>query len=193
MAQLATNGSTADGYCTTTSGPYTTQTTMLVGAPSSDSADSDSAEWHAFMFFDTSSIPTGSTISEVELDFRVTAVQGDPTGFRLKAYIGNNTIGSTLEKTDYKDTITNGTYFGQYTAGTGAKTQSVDDDEDVFDEINLSGYTNVEIDAYFLGQVTSSGLVSSMATQNHATSSYRPKLTVTYTAPASFVPQVMVF
>ena len=178
---LDINGTTADGYCTTTLGPFVSTSTMLCGAASSDSADSDTAEWHAFCFFNTSALPNDSVVKKIEFGFRTTAVVGDASGFRLRAYIADNAIGTTLAKSDYGDVISAGELIATFTTTVGAKSHT-STTQAVLDEVSLTATTNIEFDAYFLGSPGSSGLISTIATQENATSSYRPYLKVWYTS-----------
>jgi len=186
------NGTTEDGYCTTGFGPAKTSSTMLVGANSSDSQDSDSAEYHSFMFFNTAALPNDAVVSQVKLTIRVTSIQGVHSNLLLNAYIGDNIIGSTLETSDYNDVVNGGELLEQSASSTGTKTFRSTDSA-VTGEVSLTAYTNIEIDAYWYGTAGSSGVIASIATQEYSTAAYRPQLEVTYTVPSSFVPKVMIF
>lgn len=180
MGYVKIYSSDEDGYCTTTVGPYKTQTTMKIGAESSDSQDDDSAEWHAFMFFDTSVIPIGAKILKANLGIRFVSAAGDTTALRAYFYIGDNYAGSTLEKADYDDVVGSGQYFGQISAGSRPGwfdlpiTSSVD-----LAEISRANTTNVEIDAHWVGPIESA-TEQFFATVDHGTSSYWPYLEVWY-------------
>jgi len=176
------NGSTEDGYGTT-SGVNKTATTMLVGAGSSSQQDLDTKEFHSFMFFDTSSLPDNCVVITVKLNWRVTSFAGSDRAITNKVYIGSNTIGSTLEAADYGDTITNGVLLGSMTLNTaGAKTLSSSSSV-ITGEVNLTGYTNIEMDAYWNSSIGPSSCMITIATQDNGTSAYRPTLEVTYEIP----------
>jgi len=179
MPQLSTYGSTEDGYITTLA-INKTATTLIVGAPSSFAQDQDTYEWHGFFFFDTSSIGAGAIVSKVVLRYVVTAVVGglDMRALRLKFYMGND-AGTTLETTDYKDVVIGGTLgyteVKQPVVQTYTRTFLVAS----YPEVNLTGTTNIEIDAHWAGAITTD-THAVIGTQENATEANRPLLTVDY-------------
>jgi len=183
MATVETfNGSSEDGYGTTSS-VNTVATTMLIGANSSNEQDVDASEKHVFMFFDTSSLPDNAVVIQVKLSWRVTAFAGNDANIDNKVYIGSNTAGSTLETTDYGLTITNGTLLGTNTTNTAGAKSLTSTADAVCAEVNLTGYTNIEMDAYWNGFISTTAHIITIASQDHGTASYRPQLEITYELP----------
>jgi hypothetical protein len=177
--KMVINGSTEDGYGTTSS-INKTAVVMLTGAATSPDQDVDSREFHAFAFFDTSDIPVGAKVVRVELQLYVSALTGNMGQQHVDVYIGDNTAGSTLTTADYNATVNNGQLLQRLT-GKGLSTGYVtaaSTNETVCAEVSKTATTNIEIDTVWTGPASSSYCI--MYTQEYTTTAYRPQLTVWY-------------
>jgi hypothetical protein len=179
MPSLAVYGSTEDGYIGYGGGLNKTATTMLTGAESSGGQDVNLEEYHSFMFFDTSSLGEGVTIKSAILALTVTARVGDWRAMNLRVYGCSGCTGSTLEIADYGDVVSGGLYLFTVSGYIVGLRKNYTIPVGSLSIINKTGYTNFETDAAWGGGIDAAVTVA-MATQDHATESLRPLLTVNY-------------
>jgi hypothetical protein len=179
MPTVRIPGTTADGHCTATGYLDTSNATCLVGAGSSGQQDVDQYEYHSFFFFDTSVIPSGAKIFAATLGCYFYFQYGAAGRLQSKFYLCDGDLGSTLTTADYKVGVNNGAYIGLVDgiSALGQKTLSIGSSG--LAQINKHGYTNVEIDAYWIGNWTA-GMYMFFYTANHSTPSQRPYLDVWY-------------
>jgi hypothetical protein len=186
------NGSTEDGDIYGTTLNDKAGQTNVVGSESSQSIDNQ-YEFNMCLYFDTSAIGAGSTISKCKLYFWVTAADSDSSYIDyLNIYFCDGDAGSTIEGADLNTIKTNGVYtaFGWkatpininagakfLTLGAGSLTQ-----------INKSGWTNVAIDAVWYASPASSAYIH-IASQENSNAAWRPYLEVTFTAATGGPPR----
>jgi len=173
-----------------------TSTTMRLGQ---SFIDPTYTVLRAFLKFDTSAIGAGSTVTQVNLklvcvtdqsstDFDVQIVKQDwsaqdPLSDANREAAYDNCLAGTADAAIWRNT-----------SGMSINTQYASGNLDV-SWINKVGNTYYSLrSSRDLGNNSPSALeYIDIASQDHATVAYRPVLTVTFTVPGSFIPQIMVF
>lgn len=142
-------------------------------------------KYRSYLLFDTSSIGSGSTVTQVNLKVYVTRAATDKSVYIIKQdWSSQNPLSTANMDTVFQNTLTSDKDSASFTMGSGTQTSGnlstawvsktgttyysliIDDDYD-----DISNMDNIYIE---------------IASQNHTTESYRPVLTVTYTAAGGF-------
>jgi len=139
VATLIVPTTTADGTIVAEFGvPIVTENTTLLTVAGISSTGIN--QWRSYLFFPAPALPPGAVVQSVDLNYYIrTRIVDNGT---MDVYICSNACaGSTLSISDWNDVVAAGRLVGaDPTYPLGWKTWNL-----LVSDLNLSGYTNVEI------------------------------------------------